>query len=827
MSYNARIRDVVKQASSTAMDSFSIGFARLIVHFRWPLFLCATALSILSGWVSREVSYNRSFEQMFAKNSELLEPYRRAKKIFGGSEVVLLVYEDENLLAADGNGLRKLSKVSEEVRTVNDRLGKKTIRDVVSLADVETGLAKATNWLPIALVRSPEKSVVLDPDRPLGRGLLELFEGFTHGPDRKTVAVICILEPRRTLAPGEPRETVDPRRLAIEELRRIAKDLPQGSVVGEPVMVVDGFRLIEDDGARLGWWSIVLVGLTFFFCFRSLRWLLVPIGVVLSTQFCTNALLAALGLKLTMVSSMLSAMVTVIGCATVVHLVAKTRAFQSEGMATGEAYAQALAATLVPILGACGTDAIGFSSLWCSSVGPVRDFGTMMAIGSLVVIPSILFVPAAIAIGDPQGKVLGRSHTERWLVWLLGSLLTLVTKRPRLVIAASICATLIAIVSSFWIEVETDFTKNFRSDSEIVRSYEFIEDRLGGAGVWDVMIPTKELNSETLERVAQLETELRAIRVTDQETGQSEPALTKVMGLPDFLELLNEVPGASFIPANLRTNALLVAMPEFAKTLYAAPHEGEPYGHLRLMLRSRERQSATQKKWIIDQTQKAVLAAFPGEGKANGAEALPAAQATGVFVLLTYLVDGLVRDQWIMFVVASIGIAVMVWLCVGDLKLTWMGLVPNLLPVIFVMGSMGWLGLRLNMGAAMIAAVSTGLSVDSSIHFLVAFQALRKKGLPFRKALSSVHEETGAAMCLSTLALTVGFGVLCTSEFIPTVYFGGLVCLAMLGGLAGNLVVLPLLLLLFEDSISKTLVGTAAPQPTVLDSNPSVPSGET
>ena len=94
----------------------------------------------------------------------------------------------------------------------------------------------------------------------------------------------------------------------------------------------------------------------------------------------------------------------------------------------------------------------------------------------------------------------------------------------------------------------------------------------------------------------------------------------------------------------------------------------------------------------------------------------------------------------------------------------------------------------------MIAAVSMGLSVDSSIHYITSFQRARKAGQTVTQALSEVQQAVGRAVVYSTVALVVGFLALCTSNFIPTIYFGCLVGLAMAGGLLGNLIVLPLLL---------------------------------
>jgi predicted RND superfamily exporter protein len=115
------------------------------------------------------------------------------------------------------------------------------------------------------------------------------------------------------------------------------------------------------------------------------------------------------------------------------------------------------------------------------------------------------------------------------------------------------------------------------------------------------------------------------------------------------------------------------------------------------------------------------------------------------------------------------------------------------------MGMMGWLGLKINMGAAMIAAVSLGLSVDSSLHYLLSYQTARKAGLSSVAALGEVQQTVGRALVFATLALIIGFSSLCFSEFVPTIYFGALVSLAMLGGLLGNLVLLPLLLRLVES----------------------------
>ena len=143
---------------------------------------------------------------------------------------------------------------------------------------------------------------------------------------------------------------------------------------------------------------------------------------------------------------------------------------------------------------------------------------------------------------------------------------------------------------------------------------------------------------------------------------------------------------------------------------------------------------------------------------------------------------------------ASLGIFLVVAVATRSIGLACAGLVPNIFPIMLVLGGMGWAGVQLNLGAAMIAAVSVGLSVDSSIHYLLHYRRLMLSGERPERALRSAQENVGLAAVLATLALVAGFLSMTVSEFKPTVVFGGLASLTMLGGLLGNLVVLPLLL---------------------------------
>ncbi|MDA7977344.1 MAG: MMPL family transporter [Pirellulales bacterium] len=734
---------------------------------RWRTWLLAVGAVLLAlAWIpSRQLSFDRSIESMFAKDNPLLPPYEQLKRTFGGNEIALAAYRDPALLTNEG--IKRLEKLTERLRQVSG------VRAVISLTQTPFGTG-------------------IIEESSLNEQLLTLFEGFTISEDRQTAGLVCILTPR---APSEERNAT------VEELRAMMRNhQPAGVLTGEPVMVVEGFRLIEEDGDRLGWVSTLLLMGTIIFCFRSVRWVIAPLVIVNATLIFTKAALVLLRFQLSMVSSMLWAIVTVVGIATVIHVIVRYREeseFEQSAFACLRSVGLALT---IPVIWTCLTDAAGFGSLLAANVGPVADFGVMMSAGSLVALLSLALLLPGLALNTPLPATPKRAWGEDWLDRGLERAMDLALTRPRSIALLA----LILIVGAIWgclrISVETDFTKNFRQTSELVRSYEFVEQGLGGAGVWDILVPAPppdDLSAEFLAKLSALGDRLRNEVAATDAGGNNARGLTKVMSMADVIDPFVGQAKASlpaFLPvddAALTSAAIATfrgSMPDAYRSFYGQDSAIPGRHFARIMLRAKERQPANAKRELIEQVTQISEEEFPAT------QSMPAARVTGFFVLLASLIESMVRDQWMTFGIASAAILGMMLIAFRRPLVAVAAVIPNIMPILLVTGALGWLGIKINMGAAMIAAVSVGLSVDSSIHYVSDFLRRKQRGQDVAAALHGVQQTVGRAVTFSTLALIVGFAVLCLSDFVPTIYFGVLVGLSMLGGLIGNVGLLPILL---------------------------------
>jgi uncharacterized protein len=715
---------------------------------------------VLAFWPAQLLHLDESIESFFAPNDPLLLDFLESKDSFGGDELLLVGYPDPDAL--DNEHLNQMREFADELSAVPG-INPAATQHLAAMLQPD-GIAART------IMRFPS----------VREQVITFSENILISGDRQTVGIVLRLTPEST-APVPRIET-------FKTIRKLAAaHNPPAFVAGEPLQVHDMFRYVEQDSMLLGTSSSLLLIIVILVLFRSFRWVALPLLVVHLSLVWTQASLYIADVPLSMVSSMLTALVTIIGISVVMHMTVTYREFRVE-LDRETAFRKSTIVLAEPIFWNVFTTMIGFASLLSSTVAPVRSFGLMMTVGSgVVLVASMMVLPGGTLLGrwdaDPRP-----TPSEHQLVAALHRLTSWLDRHHWALLIANAVVLIVGAFGLAKLTIETDFSKNFRRSSPIVQALEFFETKLGGAGNWEVNFPVPdEIDKETLDKVRNLADELRSLEMPDG------TRLTKVVSLADGIDFIPWL-AARTLPAKLAL--LRDSQPEFVPSVYNVEK-----GRMRIVLRSLERQPAEIKLKLIEQVHSAAKKQFPY------------AKVTGLYVLLANVITSLMDDQLTSFLTSALGIFVCVWIATRNWMVGVISLFQNLFPLVLVVGGMGWCGVPINIGTAMIASVSFGLTVDASLHYLAEYLELRRSGRDHISAVLATHGNVGRALVFSNLALIFGFAVLALSNFIPLVYFGVLVSLAMIGGLVGNLVLLPLLLhwipIKVHDSVAQGVPDTS------------------
>jgi len=797
-------------------------FLDALVRHRWVLLLLALALTAAALWPASQLSFSYDIEAMFADDDPKLLAYLETNKAFGGHQTVVIAFEDPDLFTPDK--MQRLQGLADQLSTI--RLGEH--RPIVGI-DTIAGVRRFGQATVLQELRThPERAAEIRDDL-LGQ---DLFRNTLLGRDGKTVAISMTVD-----LGGQTREGT------AEMMQKIRKIMDRTNLeyhlAGGPALLEGIFSYMEEDSRTFQIFTTLLLSVVMLVLFRRWRWVVLPIAVVHITLLWTKALLWLTQSRLTIVSSMLNALITIIGIATVIHVAVRYQDARAGGQVSAWHAVQRTLRTVLPaVFWTCLTTAAGFGALTVSRIAPVQDFGTMMAVGAgLVFIVAAMILPAGMLLGK-RPAVVQPTVADTSLGRGLGELGTWSARHGLLVGACWGLMLAVALVGVTRLSTLNNFTDNFRKNSPITNSYAFIEGRLSGASPMDVVVPvTAPLTRKKCEQLRRLEADLRALPheltviglvdlmdytearvgevVIETTTGPAARAAFKQLpgGLlvshirnvvqqvnagmrksEAFRKILDRLPGKmDRLPFRIPPQQVVMLLNQFESGIVEG-YWNRRKGHMRIRVYTKERLPAAQKDQLTADTQTLLRKHY---GRTPGADPDNPRQApflTGEYVIFRHLVSSLMEDQATTFATAAACILVMMMIAFRSVWLGLAALVPNALPIIIVLGTMGWIGLPVNIATAMIASVSMGMAVDSSIHYIYRFRRHMETGTSATEAIRLTHASVGRALVFANLAILVGFSVLCLSNFVPTIHFGILVGVAMFGGLMGNLFVLPALL---------------------------------
>jgi hydrophobe/amphiphile efflux-3 (HAE3) family protein len=698
------------------------------------------------------------------------EFYDEVRLRFGSDEIVLIAIVDELGIFRP----ERLAGILEMTHRIEALPG---VHHVVSLATaLNIRAADGDMQIEPFLSSVPQDSAELE--RMSAEALANpVYAGNLVSPDARATALFVYLD-----------DMPEHEFLALD-LDRKMQAIAEQEAVGAGVWVTGGAsikaetgRALLDDLLRIVPLVCAIMGLIALLIFRSLRGVVVPLGTILISLVWTLGLVAPLMGSLNIVTIVVPPLILVVGFAYALHVLSDYNAKALHAGAEGEPRAvvlEALNEVALPVLLTGLTTGAGFLSLSVSNLPAIRQFAVASSIGvAATMVVSLSFAPALLAVmrlprAAPQQGDEGEGRLDAFLEWL--ARVDLRHRVPILVCAGVV--TLLSIYGMTRIQVSTDFASNFDRDSVVRRSFDAVNARLQGANPFYIVIRA-DSREAFLEPVNLAELQQLQQWLTEQ------PEIGGTTSLVDYVRLINrgfhdDEPEHLAIP---KSRAMVSQLLLFGANDELENFVDSRYQTANVLVRSRAVDSEDIAR-LADRIE-AHFAELPGHLEAT---------VTGNTVLVARTIDDIAIGQALSLSTAFVIIYVILAILFTSLRVGFIALLPNALPVVVYFGTLGLTGVTLNVTTGLVACLVLGLAVDDTIHYLARFNAIAKRSADEEHGVIEALRQVGRPVTYTTTALCIGFLVLTTSNLNNLIEFGALASFTLLVAWVVDVTVTPAL----------------------------------
>ena len=592
----------------------------------------------------------------------------------------------------------------------------------------------------------------------------------------------------------------------INEIRDVINKYGENAKIhlgGIPMIADDMMSFIKSDIVVFGIGVFIFIILTLWLIFKNLKWVAMPLIGCATSVIIMIGLLGLLGWKVTVISSNFIALMLILNMAMNIHLTVRFLQLKKEfpSMSKNEAVLEASKKMMLPILYTVLTTICAFLSLIFSGIKPIMDFGLMMTLGLIVsLIVTFLLLPSLLNIFSTD-KEINLKDTEKSLITsLLGS----IAKKSRIFLFGSTIFIIgLSVVGIAKLQVENSFINYFDKETEIYKGMKKIDDDLGGTTPLDIILkfPTKQ-KIEKDDQFSEWEEDI------DENEDKSKYWFTrdkmdKILKVHDYLDSLPEIGKVLSFGSILRVaedlnkkelQSLEIAVlyskiPDEIKQEIISPYISVENDEARISVRIKDSLKNLRRNDLINKINSEINTL----GLNNKEYKL-----AGVLIIFNNLLQSLFKSQILTLGIVMLGIFIMFLILFRNTVLSIIGVIPNFLAAFFILGIIGLLNIPLDMMTITIAAITIGIAVDNSIHYIYRFKEEFKKIKNYDKTLDRCHSTVGIAILNTSITIVFGFSILILSNFIPTIYFGIFTGIAMLLAMISVLTLLPRLLLIYK-----------------------------
>ena len=786
-------------------------YQNIILKNPKSIFIILLIILISFAYHSKNFRLDASSETLLIEGDPDLKYLEEISERYGSKEFLILTYTPKEGMITD-TSINNLLSLKYKIQSLDWVENVVTLLDIPLLDNSDVSLQE----------RLKNFKTLKDEEVDKERGFREIisspvFRNFVISEDGKTSGIIVYIKKNNLLKEIENKSKKEIERYRdqikkqnhnnILEIREVIKSYDNVGKIhlgGIPMIANDMMTFIKSDIIVFGLGVLLFIIATLWYVFRKLIWILIPISSCFFSVIIMTGLLGLLGWKVTVISSNFIALMLILTMAMNIHM--STRFLQLREKFQEKDIFEIIILTTSkmfwPILYTVLTTIIAFLSLIFSEIKPIIDFGWMMTMGLMTsFIITFTLLPTIISF-VPKENISLKSYEDSKITSFFSSLSQ---KNQKFIYIVTFTVIILSIIGISRLEVENSFINYFSKKTEIYKGMKLIDEELGGTTPLEVILkfPKKEKNNNEDDEFEDWDNENN--NGDDEKYWFTKDKIDKIAAVHNYLDSLPEIGKvlsfssiidvATLLNNNkplgtLEMGVLYSKIPDSIKKEIVDPYISIKDNEARINLRIIDSQENLRRNDLINKINYDLQNKIGLEKKEF--------KLAGVLILFNNLLQSLFKSQILTLGLVMIGIFGMFLVLFKNIKLSLIGVVPNFIAAFFILGIIGLLNIPLDMMTITIAAITIGIAVDNSIHYIYRFKEEFNNFNNYHKTIEICHSTVGKAILNTSITIVFGFSILVLSKFIPTIYFGIFTGIAMLLAMISVLTLLPSLILLFK-----------------------------
>ena len=789
-------------------------FARLyqnIVIEKPKLIFALLILCLIGfGYYTKDFRLDASSDTLLIDGDPDLKYLKEINERYHAKEFLVLTYTPKEAMTSESsiNNLLSLKYKIQSLEWVHSVI---TLLDIPLLNSTDKTLTERLQNF------STLKSEGIDKERGFNEILNSpVFRNFVISEDGKTTGIIINIKKDEKLKEFEGKskneienykDTIKKKNhkniIQIREIIKTYNHVGKIHLGGIPMIADDMMSFIKNDIIVFGIGVLLFIIATLWFVFRKLVWIIVPISSCFFSVLIMIGLLGLLGWKVTVISSNFIALMLILTMAMNIHM--STRFLQlkkiNPNLKNSEIILMTTSKMFWPIIYTVLTTICAFLSLIFSEIKPIIDFGWMMTLGLITsFIITFTLLPTLLNFFSNE-KIEIQEEKKSKITLFLGNISI---NNKKTIFSITLVAIILSVIGISRLEVENSFINYFNKNTEIYQGMKLIDEKLGGTTPLEVILKFSKLEKEIPKDKEDEDFE----DWSDDENQNNEkywftkdkidriekvhnyldelPQIGKVLSFASIIQVATQLNDNKEL-GTLEMGVLYSKIPNSIKKEIVDPYISVKDNEARISVRIKDSQENLRRNELIKKIN------YDLENKIGLKK--DEFKLAGVLILFNNLLQSLFKSQILTLGFVMMGIFIMFLILFKNLKLSLIGVIPNFIAAFFILGIIGLLGIPLDMMTITIAAITIGIAVDNSIHYIYRFKEEYNQNKNYEQTIRLCHSTVGVAILNTSITIVFGFSILVLSNFIPTIYFGIFTGIAMLLAMISVLTLLPNLIL--------------------------------